>query len=204
LIRLRLLTNTFRRKRKRPGAQFLWTREKEVRRMPEVLNKSTEIAASSMDDPRIRRLMRMMDTYQRKSDALIQVFHYVEDVYGYLPLEIIAFISKEMHVPPSRAYGVATFYNYFSLKPKGEHTCLVCTGTACYVQGAQRLVDQIKKDFSIKPGETTPDNRLGVQAARCIGSCSLAPAVILDNAILARVDPGKLTAAINFLIGGAK
>jgi bidirectional [NiFe] hydrogenase diaphorase subunit len=172
--------------------------------VPEVLNRANQIVECSTDDPRVKRIIKTMETYKKKPDALIQVFHYVQDVYGYLPLGVVNFICKEMMVPPSRAFGVATFYNYFSLKPKGEHTCLVCTGTACYVKGAQKIVDEIEKTFSIKPGETTPDNKLGLQVARCIGSCGLAPAVVLDNEILAKVDPVDITQDIKVRIGDGR
>jgi len=175
--------------------------------VPDKLNRSLRKNGSPefpLDDSRVKRIVRTIDSYQRNPDALIQVFHYVQDIYGYLPLDMIAFVSREMRVPPSRAYGVATFYHYFSLKPKGKHNCLVCTGTACYVKGSQKIIDQIGKEFSIKPGETTPDNRLGLQVARCIGSCGLAPAVVLDNDILAKVSPTDVIPAIMSRIGGAK
>ncbi len=160
--------------------------------MPEVLSKTSQSIQASREDPRVKRILKTMESYQKRSDALIQVLHYVQDVYGHLPLALLALVSEEMGVPPSRVYGVATFYHYFSLKPKGEHTCLVCTGTACYVKGAQRLIDQIEKEFDVKPGETTPDNRLGLQTARCLGACGLAPAVVVDSDIHAKVEPSSV------------
>lgn len=160
--------------------------------MPEVLSKTSQSIEASREDPRVKRILKTMESYQKRPDALIQVLHYVQDVYGHLPLAILELVSEEMGVPPSRVYGVATFYHYFSLKPKGEHTCLVCTGTACYVKGAQRLIDQIEKEFHVRPGETTPDNRLGLQTARCLGACGLAPAVVVDSDIHAKVEPSSV------------
>lgn len=160
--------------------------------MPEILNRASQITEFARDDSRVKRIIKTIDNYQRNPDALIQVFHYVQDIYGYLPLGMIALVSREMHVPPSRAFGVATFYHYFSLKPKGRHNCLVCTGTACYVKGSQKIVDEIEREYAIRPGETTRDRQLGLQIARCIGSCGLAPAVVFDNEILAKVNPAEI------------
>jgi bidirectional [NiFe] hydrogenase diaphorase subunit len=92
-------------------------------------------------------------------------------------------------VPLSKVYGVATFYSYFTLKPQGEHACVVCTGTACYINGAGGIVAAIRRDLGVRPGETTPDGKLSLLSARCLGSCSLAPAMILDGEV-----QGKLTA----------
>jgi bidirectional [NiFe] hydrogenase diaphorase subunit len=128
----------------------------------------------------------------------------VQDVYGFLSLPLISLISKEMKIPPSRIYGVATFYHYFSLKPRGEHNCMVCTGTACYVKGAEKILDQIEKEFGIKPGGATPDNKLSLQAVRCIGACGLAPAVVMDDAIHAKMTPDQIGGVITKAMGVAR
>jgi bidirectional [NiFe] hydrogenase diaphorase subunit len=142
-----------------------------------------------------------MNSHGRKSDALIQVLHAVQELFGYLPKSVIELISKEMRIPISRVYGVVTFYHFFSLKPMGEHSCVVCMGTACYVKGANLLIEQMEKGFNIKPGQVTKDNKLGLQAARCIGSCGLAPAVVFDGEVLARVKPEELVPKINEKLG---
>ena len=152
-------------------------------------------------DPRIKRVIVAMNTYGRKPESLIQVLHAAQNLFGYLPLPVIRFIAKELKASPSRVFGVVTFYHFFSLKPNGEHNCLVCTGTACYVKGAQLLLDQIEKDFNLKPGQTTPDNKLSLQTARCIGSCGLAPAATLDEVILAKVTPGEITKVLRSKMG---
>jgi len=90
-----------------------------------------------------------------------------------------------------------SFYHFFSLKSKGEHTCLVCTGTACYVKGAQAILNEIEKQFHLKPGQVSPDNKLGVQVARCIGACGLAPAVVLDEEVFAKVSAEEIVHKIN-------
>ena len=101
-------------------------------------------------------------------------------------------------------FGVVTFYHFFSLKPKGKHTCLVCTGTACYVKGAQDILTTIEKTYGLKPGEVTPDDRLGLQTARCIGACGLAPAIVVDEQVVAKVDAAKVGSLIEARIGATK
>jgi bidirectional [NiFe] hydrogenase diaphorase subunit len=93
-------------------------------------------------------------------------------------------------------FSTVTFYHFFSLKSKGEHTCLICTGTACYVKGAQRLLEEIEKGIGLKPGQVTADNKLGVQVARCIGACGLAPAVVIDEEVQGKIKPEEITAKI--------
>lgn len=153
------------------------------------------------DDPRSKLILAAIRKEGAKPDSLIQVLHTAQNLYGYLPMNIIQFIARELRIPPARAYGVVTFYHFFSLKPKGDHTCLVCTGTACYVKGAQRILDEIEKHFSLKPGEVLPNNKLGLQIARCLGACGLAPAVVVDENILARVKPEEIKDIIHTKVG---
>jgi len=165
------------------------------------LNRAHQITEVASDDPRVKQIKKSIDNNHRRPDSLIQILHVAQDLYGFLPLPIISLVAKELRVPPSRIFGVATFYHYFSLKPKGEHNVMVCTGTACYVKGAQKILDQIGAEFGIKQGETTKDNKLGLQSARCIGACGLAPAVVMDNQILAKVDPAEIGSLIKKGLG---
>ena len=136
-----------------------------------------------------------------RPDALIQVLHTAQGMFGYLPDEVIRYIAKELHLPPSRVYGVVTFYHFFSLKQKGEHTCLICTGTACYVKGAQDILDQIEHNYHLKPGEVSEDNRLGVQVARCLGACGLAPAMVIDDEVIPKLNPEDAKSVIDTRMG---
>ena len=122
-----------------------------------------------------------------QSHGLIEAMHTVQETFGFLDEGALRYVSKSLRVPLSRAYGVATFYHYFTLKPPGEHTCVICLGTACYIKGASELVDVVQQKYDIEPGETTPDGKLSVLTARCIGSCGLAPAVVYDHDIAGRV-----------------
>ena len=172
--------------------------------MVRTLNRGSQVTEYSRSDVRIKKISAAITKNHKRPDSLIEVLHVAQDLFGYLPLGIIHFVSKEMNMPPSQVFGVVTFYNFFTLKPKGKHNCLVCTGTACYVKGAQAIIDRVAKDFSVKPGETTKDNKLGLQTARCIGACSLAPAVVFDNEILAKVDANQISGIVNSKIGAKK
>lgn len=144
--------------------------------------------AAPPKDNREKLLERAMSRHQYSGDALIEVLHTAQELYGFLSPNLLTAIARKLKLPPSRVLGVASFYHFFSLKPKGEHTFTVCLGTACYVSGALGLVERLEKRCC-KAGATTPDGKVSVETARCIGSCGLAPAVIYDGAVLARVTP---------------
>jgi len=156
---------------------------------------------ASKTDPRLKLISAKIKKENHKPDALIEILHTAQNAYGYLPKNVLAYITKALKLPPSRVYSTVTFYHFFSLKSKGEHTCLVCTGTACYVKGAQALLDSIEKDLALKPGQVTSDNKLGVQVARCIGACGLAPAIVIDEEVQGKIKPEQITAKIKAKIG---
>jgi bidirectional [NiFe] hydrogenase diaphorase subunit len=143
-------------------------------------------------DKRFKLLEVAMKRHQYRQDALIEVLHAAQELFGYLGLDLLHFVAHHLKLPPSRVYGVATFYHLFSLKPKGEHTCVVCTGTACYVNGADRLLAAMRREAHVGPGETTADGRLSLRTARCLGACGLAPAVVLDGAVVGHESPDAL------------
>ena len=126
------------------------------------------------------------------SRGLIETLHTVQEAFGYLDESALRYVAASLRVPLSRAYGVATFYHYFTLKPAGEHSCVICLGTACYIKGAPLLVEAVKHELGIAPGETTANRKISVLSARCLGSCGLAPAVVYDNAVAGKVTPGQL------------
>lgn len=142
-------------------------------------------------DKRLKMLDAAMRRQQYQPDALLEVLHAAQELYGFLSIEVLTHIGRSLKVPPSRVYGVATFYNHFSLKPKGEHTCTVCMGTACYVKGAGEIHEALKKEFRLEGGKTTTDDgKVSVVVARCIGACGIAPALVYDQEMV-----GGLTAA---------
>jgi len=115
---------------------------------------------------------------------------------------LIRYVARELHVPLARVYGVATFYHLFTFKPKGDHTCIVCLGTACYVKGAGDIVAALEAEYEVKSGGTTADGRLSVTTARCLGSCGLAPMLVLDGAVLARNDANSTLERVAVVLDG--
>jgi bidirectional [NiFe] hydrogenase diaphorase subunit len=140
-------------------------------------------------DKRFKILEAHMKKHQFKHDALIEVLHKAQELFGYLEDDLLLFIAGKLKLPSSRVYGVATFYHFFTLKPQGEHTCVVCLGTACYVKGADQILAAIEDAVKIKSGETTSDNKLSLLSARCIGACGIAPAVVYDGTVTPRQTP---------------
>lgn len=133
--------------------------------------------------------------------ALIETLHSVQEAFGYLDDDALRYVAKSLRAPLSKVYGVATFYHFFTLKPQGEHSCVVCTGTACHIKGAQSLLLALQKRFAVAPGETTSDNKLSVVSARCIGSCGLAPAVVIDGQVTGNLSPQSLVERVEKVVG---
>lgn len=162
--------------------------------MPVLLQKPKHEAVERVlqhasGDKRFKILEAHMKKFQFRHDALIEILHKAQELFGYLEDDLLLFISCKLKLPASRVYGVATFYHFFQLKPQGKHTCVVCLGTACYVKGADKLLAAIEAQTKIKAGETTPDNELSLLTARCIGACGIAPAVVYDGAVTPRQTP---------------
>ncbi len=135
---------------------------------------------------------RALKRCQYSQDALIEVLHAAQETFGFLSDETMAYIARELKLPPSWVYGVATFYHFFNLKPQGEHRCTICMGTACFVKRAGDIVEALEKEFDVKAGETTADGKLSVNIARCLGNCGLAPMIILDGEVHARQTPESM------------
>lgn len=143
-------------------------------------------------DKRFKILEAHMKRLQFKHDALIEILHKAQELFGFLDLDLLYFVARNLKLPPSRVYGVATFYHFFTLKPKGEHNCVVCLGTACYVKGADRLLKAVEEAAGVKAGETTADNKVSILTARCIGACGIAPAVVYDGTVTPRQSPNDV------------
>jgi bidirectional [NiFe] hydrogenase diaphorase subunit len=149
-------------------------------------------AAHPSGDRRFKVLEVAMKRHQFRQDALIEVLHTAQELFGYLEPDLLYFIAHHLKLPPSRVYGVATFYQFFTLKPKGRHTCVICTGTACYVKGADALMAAVKNTAGIAAGETTADGEVSLVTARCLGACGIAPAVVMDGTVLGHQTPDEL------------
>jgi bidirectional [NiFe] hydrogenase diaphorase subunit len=151
------------------------------------------------DDQRWQTVETRMRRLGNRPDALIEALHSTQQAFGYIDGDALRYIGETLSVPPSKVYGVATFYHYFTLKPHGAHTCVVCTGTACYINGAYDILASIKEALGVEPGETTADGQLSLLTGRCFGSCSLAPAAIVDGTVEDRIDAGELVAQLERL-----
>ena len=148
------------------------------------------------DDKRWKIVDGMMRRHGHEPHALIEVLHTVQETFGFLTDDALQYVAVSLRVPSSKVYGVATFYHFFTMKPPGEHTCVVCTGTACYIKGSSTLLSAVQEVAGIKQGETTGDGRLSLLTARCLGSCGLAPAAVVDGAVLGRIGAPALLARI--------
>lgn len=141
----------------------------------------------SSEDPRLRMVKRTMQLNKNESYALIETLHTVQESFGYLEEGAMKYVAKTLRVPLSRVYAVATFYHSFTLKPPGEHTCVICMGTACYIGGSGDLLRNIREKIGIIAGETTPDGKVSLLVARCLGSCGLAPAGVFDGEVTGKL-----------------
>jgi bidirectional [NiFe] hydrogenase diaphorase subunit len=134
-----------------------------------------------VEDKRWRLLQATMKRHQYQPDALIEVLHKAQELFGYLSPPLLQSVARALELPPSQVYGVATFYHFFSLAPKGRHSCTICMGTACYVKGADQILSDLEQHLGIPNGETTPDGMVSLSTARCVGACGIAPVVVVDD-----------------------
>jgi bidirectional [NiFe] hydrogenase diaphorase subunit len=140
-------------------------------------------------DPRFALLDRTLKRFQYQQDALIEVLHTAQEAFGFLSDDLLIYVAHQLKLPLSWVYGVATFYHFFTLKPQGQHNCIVCMGTACYVKRAAEIVAALQKEYGIAAGETAADGVFSLATARCLGSCGLAPVLVLDGEVLPRETP---------------
>jgi bidirectional [NiFe] hydrogenase diaphorase subunit len=148
------------------------------------------------DDKRWKIVATRMRRMGDRPEALIEALHSAQEAFGFLDSDALRYVGDTLGVPHSRVFGVATFYSFFTLKPQGEHTCVVCTGTACYINGAGEILEQFRGRLGVKPKETTPDGKISLLTARCIGACSLAPAVVVDGEMQGKANAAELMATL--------
>ncbi len=151
-------------------------------------------------DERYKAIDRTMKRFKFKADALLEVLNSAQETFGYLSEELLHYVSQQLHVPFAQVYGVATFYHMFTFEPLGEHNCIVCAGTACYVKGAERIAQALTDTFNVEAGGTTTDGLFSLKMARCLGSCGLAPVVVLDGVVRGKETPEAVTACVRELL----
>lgn len=146
---------------------------------------------------KMNQISMVIDSYSANPSNLIQILHASQEIYGYLPYEVQKFIAEQMNIPVSNVSGVVSFYSFFSTKPKGLHTIMVCMGTACYVRGGKKIVEGLEKNLNVKVANTTTDGKFTLSIARCIGACGLAPAMMIDETVYKSVNPNKLDSILS-------
>lgn len=135
----------------------------------------------------VQKLTAFIEENKEKKGLLMMALHETQDLFGYVPLEIMELISQKLKIPVSEIYGVATFYSQFTLIPKGENVINVCLGTACYVKGAQQIIDKLEELLKIKSGQTTPDRKFSIDTTRCIGACGLASVIAINGEVYGNI-----------------
>lgn len=145
------------------------------------------MARNILSEENFQKLGTVIDRNKGKEGALMPVLHGAQKIFGCLPLKVQRKISEELRIPLSEVYGVVTFYSQFSLEPKGDYVVGVCLGTACYVKGAQPILDKVSKIIDAKPGQNSPDGKFTLVATRCIGACGLAPVMTVNEDVYGRL-----------------
>lgn len=153
---------------------------------------------------RIERFRELIQSHKETKGALMPVLQGAQEIFGYLPAEMLELTSEELDVPLSEIYGVATFYSQFSFIPKGENIVSVCLGTACYVKGGQEILEELEKQLGIKSGYTTADMKFSINSTRCIGDCSLAPVITVNEDVYPRLKKEEVKEIILKYRGEAK
>jgi len=133
------------------------------------------------------KLLEVIEQHKGEKGCLMPIMQQAQEIYGYLPIEVQTIIAKGLDISVEEVYGVSTFYSMFSLAPKGEYKISVCLGTACYVKGAQAVLDKICEIIGIGPDECTADGKFSIEACRCIGACGLAPVFTVNDEVYGRL-----------------
>ena len=144
----------------------------------------------------VQKIMEICDRYVNDKTPLMMILSDIQNEYGYIPLDVQQIVSKKTGISVAEIYGVVTFYSFFSLEPKGKYVIGICLGTACYVKGAQQIIDKFSEILGIKAGETTSDGLFTIDALRCIGACGIAPAVSINGKVYPKMTVDKVAAVI--------
>ncbi|HNV95267.1 MAG TPA: NADH-quinone oxidoreductase subunit NuoE [Bacteroidales bacterium] len=145
-----------------------------------------------ISESKIKKIQEICKKFNNDEGELINILHTVQSEFGYLPAEVQEIIAKELKISVAKIYGIVTFYSFFTMTPKGEHPISVCLGTACYVRGAEKVLDEFKKQLNIKIGESTSDGKFSINCLRCVGACGLAPVVMIGDKTYGRVAPEQV------------
>ncbi len=147
------------------------------------------MAVIKLSEAKVNFIKDVCKSFGNNGGEVINVLHKVQGEFGYLPAEVQELVAKELSIPVSRVYGIVSFYSFFTMTPKGEHPISVCLGTACYVRGAEKVLDELKRQLGIGVGEVTPDGKFSLTCLRCVGACGLAPVIEVGEKVYGRVTP---------------
>ncbi len=154
------------------------------------------MAIIKLNENKLTELKDICKSFNNEKGELINVLHKVQSVFGYLPAEVQEVVAKELNTSVAQVYGVVTFYSFFTMLPRGEHPISICLGTACYVRGAEKVLDEFKRSLKIQVGETTSDGKFSLSCLRCVGACGLAPVVMVGDKVFGRVAPDGVKAIL--------
>jgi len=169
---------------------------------PEALNayssaeKSKKKVKLKLSEDKVHKILDICNSYDNEPGELINVLHETQSLYGYLPAEVQEVIAGGLNISTAHVYGVVTFYSYFTMIPKGRFPISVCTGTACYVRGAEKVLEEFKKELNMAVGETSEDGKFSINCLRCVGACGLAPVVLVGEKVYGRVSPDGVKAIL--------
>lgn len=150
------------------------------------------MAELKLAESKIQELKGVCKKFDYDKGELINVLHAAQEIFGYLPAEVQEIVANQLSVNIAHVYGVVTFYSFFTMIPKGEFPISICMGTACYVRGSEKVLDEFKRLLNVKVGETTPDGKFSVSSLRCVGACGLAPVVTVGEKVFGRVAPEQV------------
>ncbi len=150
------------------------------------------MAEIKLADAKVEELRAVCKKFNFDKTELINILHAAQGIFGYLPAEVQELVAQELKVNVAHVYGVVTFYSFFTMTPKGEHPVSVCMGTACYVRGAEKVLEEFKRLLEINVGETSEDGKFSLSSLRCVGACGLAPVVTVGEKVYGRVSPEQV------------
>lgn len=145
------------------------------------------MAKVKLDDNKIQKIKNICASHNNEAGEAINILHEVQNTFGYLPAEVQELIAEQVHVSVAHIYGIVTFYSFFTMIPKGEHPMSVCLGTACYVRGSEKILNEFKRQLGIGIGETTTDGKFSINCLRCVGACGLAPVALVGDKVYGKI-----------------
>ncbi|MFW5991860.1 MAG: NAD(P)H-dependent oxidoreductase subunit E [Halanaerobiaceae bacterium] len=159
--------------------------------------KEKEAGGQEEKDDRYGKLDEIIREFKDKEGSLITILHQAQNIFGHLPREVQIYVARSLGIPFPEVYGVVSFYSLFTMKKRGKYTIEVCMGTACYVKGVKEILEKIKEELGIEPGEVSDDGRFTIETTRCKGACSLAPVIAIGEDIHGKISPEDIPEILN-------